>query len=132
MKRKEDINSLAEKHKNSAEYFIDGAKFMLQSKTPLLAILLGYFAMEHKANQLIALQGYKVESHICTQLAISRIVGRKDLAQKLSTVFNERQDIGYRLFYRENKNEHTYAKEFVEKQILHFVSEVDKLIKEKT
>ncbi len=105
---------------------------MLQSKTPLLAILLGYFAMEHKANQLIALQGYKVESHICTQLAISRIVGRKDLAQKLSTVFNERQDIGYRLFYRENKNEHTYAKEFVEKQILHFVSEVDKLIKEKT
>jgi len=129
--RKEDIKSLAEKHKNSADYFIGGAKVMLQSKTPLLAVLLGYFAMEHKANQLLALHGYKVESHICTQLGVSRIVGRKDLAEKLSTVFNERQDIGYRLFSRENKDEHAYSQAIIDKHILTFLEEIDKLIKER-
>lgn len=131
LKRKEDIDSTVEKHKNSSDYFIDGARSMLQSKTPLLAVLLGYFAMEHKANQLLALHGYKVESHICTQIGISRIVGRKDLAQKLSIVFTERQEIGYRLFSRENKDEHKYSQALVDNEIVPFLEEVDKLIKDK-
>ena len=131
LKRKEDIHLVAEKHMNSAHYFREGTTFMLQSKTPLLAVLLGYFSMEHKANQILALHGYKVESHICTQLAISRIIGRKDLAQELSAIFDERQNIGYRLFMRENEDEQKKAREIVEKRIIPFVEEIDNLIKEK-
>ena len=87
--------------------------------------------MEHKGNKLLALHGYKVESHICTQLAISRIIGRKDLAQELSAIFDERQNIGYRLFMRENEDEQKKAREIVEKRIIPFVEEIDNLIKEK-
>lgn len=131
LKRREEVDSQAQKHKDSSAYFIEGAKAMLQSKTPLLAVLLGYFAIEHKANQLLALHGYKVESHICTQVGMSRIIARKDLAQKLSSIFTERQEIGYRLFARENKDEQAYAKALVEKEVLPFIEEVDKLVKEK-
>ena len=90
------MQTASKQHKNNADYFLEGAKYLLNSPTPLLAVLIGHFAMEHKANQLLALQGYKIESHICTQIALSRIVGRKDLAKKLSDIFTLRQSVGYR------------------------------------
>ena len=64
--------TIAEQHKSNATYFLEGVKNVVKSQTPLLAILIGHFAMEHKANQLLALHGYKVESHICTQIGLVR------------------------------------------------------------
>jgi len=81
------MESLAQQHKNNSEYILEGAKNLLNSPTPLLAILIGHFAMEHKANQLLALNGYKVESHLCTQIGLSRVVGRKDLAKNPEQYF---------------------------------------------
>jgi len=74
--------SMAEQLKNNSKYFLEGAKNLLNSPTPWLAVLIGHFAMEHKSNQLLAMHGYKVESHICTQIGLSRLIGEKDLAKK--------------------------------------------------
>jgi len=98
-----EIPSTAEQHKNNAGYFLECAKNLLDTSTPLAAILIGHFAMEHKGNQLLALHGYKVESHICTQIGLSRIVGRKDLAKKLSGIFTLRQGVGYRMTLKQSK-----------------------------
>ena len=119
---------LAQQHHNNAEYFLESAKNMLNSTTPLAAIILAYFAMEHKANQLLALQGYKVESHSCTQMGLSRIVERKDLAKQLSDIFILRQNIGYRLTLIQNEESKKEATETMNKIIV-FTEEVDKLIK---
>src|SRR3989344_1567013 len=85
------MQHLSKQHKNNSEYFLEGAKNLLNSPTPLLAVIIGHFAMEHKGNQLLALHGYKAESHICTQIGLSRIAGKKSLAKKLSDVFALRQ-----------------------------------------
>ncbi|MBI5072981.1 hypothetical protein HZA99_04130 [Candidatus Woesearchaeota archaeon] len=132
IKRAELIKSIAEQHKNNSLYFLDGAKTMLNSNTPLLAVLLGYFAMEHKANQLLALNGYKVESHICTQLGLSRLLKKKELARKISEVFQERQTIGYRMFLKQSEEEQRHAKKIIEENIIPFIQEIDALIKLET
>ena len=97
----------------------------------MLAILVGYFAMEHKANQLLVLEGYKIESHICTQMALSRILDRKDLARTISKIFDLRQNINYRLFLERNETERTNAEHITQSEIIPFIAEIDNLIDKK-
>lgn len=131
LQRKEMIGSIAEQHKNSSEYFLEAAKTLAESNTPLVSNIVGYFAMEHKANELLALNGYKVESHICTQICLSRVLGHKDLAKKLSVVFNLRQAVGYRMFLKQGDVEKENARKVMDKDILAFIEEVDELINSK-
>ncbi len=119
---------LSQQHHHNASYFLESAKNMLNSTTPLAAIILAYFAMEHKANQLLALHGYKVESHVCTQIGLSRIVGRKDLAKKLSDVFLLRQNIGYRLTLTQSEESKKEAMMAVHEIAIPFIEEIDQLI----
>ena len=121
---------LVNQHKNNSNYFLEGAQNLLKSSTPLLSILMGYFAMEHKANQLLVINGYKVESHICTQMALSRVLNKKNLARDLSEVFEQRQNIGYRMFLKHNEEESENAKEIINGKVIHFVKEVNGLIEE--
>lgn len=124
-----EITSTAEQHNNNAAYFLKGAKFLLNSPTPLLAVLIGHFAMEHKGNQLLALHGYKVESHICTQIGLSRVIGRKDLAKKLSDIFTLRQKIGYRMHLKpQSEEDKNMAEKTTNETVIPFFEEVDKLI----
>ena len=44
IKQASEIKSLANQYKSSSMYFLEGAKNLLKSNTPLLSILLGYFA----------------------------------------------------------------------------------------
>lgn len=126
-----EITSTAEQHSNNAAYFLEGAKFLLNSPTPLLAVLIGHFAMEHKANQLMALHGYDVESHICTQIGLSRVVGRKDLAKKLSDIFTLRQNIGYRMHLKpQSEEDKNTAEETINEIVIPFFEEIDKLVNE--
>lgn len=129
IKRVDQIKSLAKQHKNNSEYFLEGTTVLLKSKTPLLAILTGYFAMEHKANQILALNGYKVESHICVQIALSRILDKKDLARKISKVFELRQSVGYRMFLQHSEEERKNAKKIINEIVIPFMKEIDDLIK---
>lgn len=46
--------------------------------------------MEHKANELLAVLGYRSKSHVCTQLAMSRILGAPELARVLSAAYQDR------------------------------------------
>ena len=126
--KKELREIAAEQHKNNAEYFLECAKNLLSSSTPLAAVLIGHFAMEHKGNQLLALHGYKVESHICTQIGLSRIVGRKDLAKKLSGIFTLRQGIGYRMTLKQSKESRSEAEKAINETVIPFFEEVDKLV----
>lgn len=128
IKRAEQIKSLAEQHKNNSEYFLEGSKALLSSSTPLLAILTGYFAIEHKANQIMALKGYKIESHICIQIALSRILGKRDLAKKISRVFELRQGIGYRMFLKHSEEERKNTEKIINEDIIPFIKEIDEMV----
>ena len=128
---KEQQAAIAIQHKTNAAYFSTSAYHLLNTPTPLVAILLAYFSMEHKANQLLALYGYKVESHICTQIGLSKIVQRKDLAKMLSEIFNLRQNIGYRLTLTQSPENKQEAERIITEILLPFIQEIDKLITEK-
>ena len=128
--KKELRETAAEQHKNNAEYFLECAKNLLSSSTPLAAVLVGHFAMEHKSNQLLALYGYKVESHICTQIGLSRIAGRKDLAKKLSDIFTLRQSIGYRMTLKQSEESKKDAEKTISEAVIPFFDEVNGLIDE--
>src|SRR3989344_3660244 len=130
IQEKSKMQSIAEQHKNNSEYFLECAKNLLSTSTPLAAILIGHFAMEHKGNQLLALHGYKVESHICTQIGLSRIVGRKDLAKKLSGIFALRQGVGYRMALKQGKESRSEAEKTINETVIPFFKEIDKLIKD--
>ena len=121
------IQHTSKQHKNNAEYFLECAKNLLGSSTPLAAVLIGHFAMEHKGNQLLALHGYKVESHICTQIGLSRIAERKDLAKKLSDIFTLRQSIGYRMTLKQSEESRKEAEKAINETVIPFFEEVDKL-----
>ena len=131
IKRKELMKSIAEQHKNSSEYFLEAAKTLLESNTPLVSCIIGYFAMEHKANELLALNGHKVESHICAQICLSRVLGYRELAKKLSVVFNLRQAVGYRMFLKHGESEKENARKVMEENIMPFIEEVEGLVKSK-
>jgi len=126
--KKELRDIAAEQHKNNAEYFLECAKNLLSGSTPLAAVLIGHFAMEHKGNQLLAQHGYKVESHICTQMGLSRIVGRKDLAKRLSDIFALRQSIGYRMALKQSEENKKDAEKTVNEIVIPFFKEIEKLI----
>ena len=130
IQEKRIMQSISEQHKNNSDYFLECAKNLLDTSTPLAAILIGHFAMEHKGNQLLALHGYKVESHICTQIGLSRIVGRKDLAKKLSDIFTLRQSIGYRMTLKQSEESRSEAEKTINETVIPFFEEVDKLIEE--
>ena len=130
IENKEQMKTLAEQHKNNSEYFYEAANNLLKSSTPLVAILIAHFAMEHKANQLLALHGYKIGSHVCSQIGLSKIAGRKDLAKKLSDIFTLRQSIGYRLTLKQSDKSKEEAEKTFDEIVQPFFEEADKVIKE--
>jgi len=125
-----EIDKLVKSYKKLSEYFIIGSKDMIESKAPLLAILLGYFAMEQKAYEILALKGFKVTSHICAIKGISRIIQRKDLANMLSKAYENRLEVNYIGNIDTVETDRNRAKKFIEETVLLFISEIEKLILE--
>ena len=120
------------KHKNllsNSDYFLEGAKQILESKTPFLAVILGFFSMENRANALIALNGYDITNHKCAQIFLSKMLERRDLAEELSNAYSKRIAFNYRLNLKgyQNKEE---AEDFLNKIVIPFAEKVDKLVKE--
>ena len=115
---------------NNAEYLLRSAQNLLKSDTPNTAVADGFFAMEHKANALIALHGYSIKNHECTPIALSRVLERKDLAQELSEASKLRIVYNYRLDLK-SKNEKE-VKDFIEKTVIYFIKEIDVLITKKS
>lgn len=121
------------KSKNSwsnSRYFFEGAKQILDGKTPYLVFTLGFFAMEHAATALIAQKGYSVTDHKCAQIFFSKALNREDLAKALSRAYNARIAFNY----RNNLSDYTdkaEAEDFLQKEVAPFIEEIEKLLKAK-
>ena len=114
-------------HNNNSAYFLKSARNLLKSDTPNIAVALGFFAIEHKANALISLHGYDIKSHECTPIFLSRILNRKDLARMFSKAFDLRISYNYKLDLKSKDIDE--VRDFIEKDVVLFIEEIDKLIK---
>ena len=116
-------NSLSNSH-----YFLEGAKQIIEGNTPYLVFTLGFFAMEHAATALSAKRGYSITEHKCAQIFFSKMLNREDLAKALSRAYNARIAFNY----RNNLSDYidkAEAEEFLQKEVIPFIEEVEKLLK---
>lgn len=109
-------------------YFLSGAEYTLNSSSPLLSILLAYFAMEHKTYEILALNGLKVASHVCAIKGLSRVVERKDLAETLARAYENRLEVNYLGNIKTVDLDRNRAKNFIEKTAIPFIKEIDKMV----
>ncbi len=112
---------------SNAHYFLEGAKQIAGGATPYLVFTLGFFAMEHAANALIALNGYKITDHKCAQLFLSKALGREDLAKALSKAYHERITFNYRCNLS-GYTDKTEAEDFLKNEVVPFIDEITKLL----
>jgi len=120
------IANLAKSTSMLSAYFLNGAEYTLNSNSPLLSILLAYFAMEHKTYEILALNGLKVTSHICAIKGLSRVVERKDLAETLARAYENRLEVNYLGNIKTVDLDRNRAKNFIEKIVIPFIKEIDK------
>ena len=85
-----DRERMAQVERRLADRFLRTAWNLLGTDTPESAVIEGFFAMEHKANELLAVAGWRSKSHVCTQLALSRILGLPEAARVLSVAHEDR------------------------------------------
>ena len=123
-----EINNLSKSHKLLSSYFLEGAKSALASTTPLLSILLGYFAMEQKTYELLARKGLKVTSHVCAIMGLSRVVERKDLASVLSKAYDNRLEVNYLGNIKTAELDRERANKFMAATATPFIDEIEKMI----
>ncbi len=123
------IENSANSHNILSDYFLKGAKSILKSDTPLLAILLGYFSMEQKTYQLLAKKGLKVTSHLCGIMGLSRVIGRKDLASVLAKAYDNRLEVNYLGNIKTIEADRLRAETFIDKTVIPFLDEINKLLK---
>lgn len=122
------ISNLAKSCSKLSAYFLSGAEHMLESNSPLLSILLAYFAMEHKTYEILALNGLKVTSHVCAIKGLSRVIKRKDLAEILSKAYENRLEVNYLGNIKTIDLDRNRARNFIEKTATPFIREIDKII----
>lgn len=122
------ISNLAKSCSTLSAYFLSGAEHMLESNSPLLSILLAYFAMEHKTYEILALNGLKVTSHVCAIKGLSRVIKRKDLAEMLSKAYENRLEVNYLGNIKTIDLDRNRARNFIEKTATPFIREIDKII----
>ena len=123
-----EINNLSKSHNLLGSYFLEGAKSALASTTPLLSILLGYFAMEQKTYELLARKGLKVTSHVCAIMGLSRVIERKDLASVLSKAYDNRLEVNYLGNIKTAELDRERANKFMAETALPFINEINKII----
>lgn len=85
----------AEDFRELSKRELKGAKNLLGTDTETLVVGHAYKAMEFKANELLGWAGYRSKSHVCTQVALSKLLDRKELARPLSRAYQDRQAYDY-------------------------------------
>ena len=124
------IENLANSHNTLSNYFLNGAKSIVNTDTPLLAILLGYFSMEQKTYQLLAKKGLKVTSHVCGIMGLSRVINRKYLATALSKAYDNRLEVNYLGNIKTIETDKIRAETFIDKTVVPFINEVNQILKQ--
>ena len=120
--------NLAKSCSKLSDYFLSGAEHIINSDSPLLSILLAYFAMEHKTYEVLALNGLKVTSHVCAIKGLSRVIERKDLAEILSKAYENRLEVNYLGNIKTVDLDRIRAKNFIEKTAKPFINEISNTI----
>lgn len=86
----------ADNENRLARYHITTAQKLIQDPVAQhFVVHHGSFAMEHKANELLAHHGHRSKNHLCTQVALSRLLHQKDLASRLSKAYQDRMVYDY-------------------------------------
>ena len=84
--------------------------------------------MEQKAYEILALKGFKVTSHVCAIKGMSRIIGKKELANVLSKAYDNRLEVNYIGNIATVETDKVRSKKFLEETVLPFISAVDRII----
>ncbi len=120
----------SEKYEKQSEYHERTALNLLNTDTPLIAVVEAYYAIMHKANQALALAGYDVGSHLCTILGLSRVLGRPELAEKLRQAGRRRLETDYEMDPENPPYTVEETRRFVEETMAEFLSEMEELVEE--
>lgn len=120
----------AKNYERQAKYHKKSAMNLLNTDTPLIAVVEAYYAMMHKANQALAIAGYDVKSHICTIVGLSRVLDRPDLAEKLRQAGARRLETDYELDPENPPYNFDETKRFVGKTMENFLNELENEIEE--
>lgn len=112
-----------------SEYHADAARDNLEGRAPLMAIREGYYVMLHKANEALALGGFKPRTHECTLLGIRGVFDAPELADTLRRAFLERRNVDYYIDPESPElEEFAGPGSFVEEVVAGFVTRVESLI----
>ena len=109
---------------SNSNYFLKGSEEILNTKTPSIVFIIGFYAMEHRANALIIKNGYEVKDHYCSEIFLSKL-GYKELAKQLSYAESQRRN-----HYNMNLDENTIkrSKESSDKTVKEFIQEIDNIM----
>lgn len=114
-----------------SEYHAGAAQDNLEGRAPLMAIREGYYVMLHKANEALALAGFKPRTHECTLLGIRGVFNAPELADMLRRASEERRNVDYYINPEKPELvEFAGPEGFVENTVERFVERVDELIEE--
>ena len=117
--------------RNQSEYHTLAAQDNLEGQAPLMAIREGYYVMMHKANEALALAGFKPRSHQCTLLGLRGVFNAPDLADMLRRARQERRNVDYFIDPADPElTEFASPRSFIEETVDVFVDRVDDLIAE--
>ncbi|MBS1263024.1 MAG: hypothetical protein MAG715_00191 [Methanonatronarchaeales archaeon] len=99
-----------------------------------MAIREGYYVMLHKANEALALAGFKPGTHECTLLGIrGGVFNASELANDLRKAFKERINIDYYINPEKPELEEYRSPEaFIEKTVKPFTERIDEIIQNQT
>lgn len=104
-----DRRRFAEDFRELARTQLQAASHLLGTNAEQMVVGHAYGAMEAKANELLALRGFRSKSHVCTQMALSRLLDRRDLARTLSRVYEDRQIHEYTSDPRDMRSADSFA-----------------------
>lgn len=121
----------AQRFRSLSEYHAEAALDNLEGRAPLMAIREGYYVMLHKANEALALAGFKARSHECTLLGIRGIFNAPELTDMLRRAYQERRNVDY---YIDPDNpeleEFAGPAQFVDQTVAHFVEKINERIED--
>jgi uncharacterized protein (UPF0332 family) len=118
----------AKRFKNQSEYHRQAAEDLLQGESSLIAIVEGYYSMLHKANQALALAGFKTSSHKCTLLGLRGVFKNSELARQLQQAMDERINVDYYIDPEKEDTEFTDPEHLIKNKTDPFIQDINQLI----
>lgn len=119
----------AERFRSLSEYHRKAVEDHLSGQARLMAIEEGYYVMLHKANETLAMAGFRPKTHECTLLGLRGIFNAPDLADDLRRAYHERRNVDYYMNPEKPElEEFKDPEDFVENVMNPFIKQVQKLI----